>query len=108
LQGRPGFTAWYSHFLLLYMLIVVPNEPLIRPYDNFNVIGDVGDNLIAWPSSCVCSITLHFKHTLFLLTIALYYSIQILCAACPCLRMAIGLDSYLDIANTALSLNFII
>jgi hypothetical protein len=34
-------------------LVVLPIEPLIRPYDNMKVIGDVGDNLIAWPSCCV-------------------------------------------------------
>jgi len=56
-------------------LIVVRDEPLIRPYDNFKVLGDVGNNLIAWPSSCVCSITLHFKQSIFLLTFALYYNI---------------------------------
>jgi hypothetical protein len=37
--------------MLCVSLIAMPNEPLIRPYDNFKVIGDVGKNLIAWTSS---------------------------------------------------------
>ena len=34
-------------------LVVLAIEPLVRPYDNMEVIGDVGNNLIAWPSCCV-------------------------------------------------------
>uniref|UniRef100_A0A804PFQ0 Transposase Tnp1/En/Spm-like domain-containing protein n=1 Tax=Zea mays TaxID=4577 RepID=A0A804PFQ0_MAIZE len=34
-------------------LVFVRDEPLIRPYNNFKVLGQVGNNPIAWPSSCI-------------------------------------------------------
>ncbi|WVZ85690.1 hypothetical protein U9M48_032585 [Paspalum notatum var. saurae] len=40
-------------WMLRVGLVVVPKETLIRPYNKFEFIGDVGRNPIAWPSSCV-------------------------------------------------------
>ncbi|KAJ1279099.1 hypothetical protein BS78_04G129700 [Paspalum vaginatum] len=46
---RIGNEFW----MLRVGITVVPKEPLIRAYNNFEFIGDVGRNPIAWPSSCV-------------------------------------------------------
>ncbi|AQL03209.1 hypothetical protein ZEAMMB73_Zm00001d045787 [Zea mays] len=34
-------------------LVLVRDEPLIRPYNNFVVLGDIDNDPIAWPSSCI-------------------------------------------------------
>ncbi|KAL5647978.1 hypothetical protein ACJX0J_042333, partial [Zea mays] len=39
-------------WMVCVRLVILPIEPLIRAYDNMEVIGDVGNNLIAWPSCC--------------------------------------------------------
>lgn len=61
-QKVGGLELGKEFYMLRVGLTSVPDEPLIRPYDNFQVIGDVGKNPIAWPSSCVCSFTLLNKY----------------------------------------------
>uniref|UniRef100_A0A804U828 Transposase Tnp1/En/Spm-like domain-containing protein n=1 Tax=Zea mays TaxID=4577 RepID=A0A804U828_MAIZE len=48
-----GVKLGREFWMVRVRLVILPIEPLIRPYDNMEVIGDVGNNLIAWPSCCV-------------------------------------------------------
>ncbi|ONM16787.1 hypothetical protein ZEAMMB73_Zm00001d003336 [Zea mays] len=48
-----GVKLGREFWMVRVRLVVLPIEPLIRPYDNMEVIGDVGNNLIAWPSCCI-------------------------------------------------------
>ncbi|ONM19533.1 hypothetical protein ZEAMMB73_Zm00001d004757 [Zea mays] len=48
-----GVKLGREFWMVRVRLVILPIEPLIRPYDNMEVIGDVGNNLIAWPSCCI-------------------------------------------------------
>ncbi|AQK43019.1 hypothetical protein ZEAMMB73_Zm00001d025113 [Zea mays] len=48
-----GVKLGREFWMVRVRLVILPIEPLIRPYDNMEVIGDVGNNLIAWPSCCL-------------------------------------------------------
>lgn len=52
-------------------LVLVRDEPLIRPYNNFVVLGDINNDPIAWYSSCVSSFNSLIKSYTILQTTAL-------------------------------------
>ncbi|AQK53247.1 hypothetical protein ZEAMMB73_Zm00001d050922 [Zea mays] len=52
-------------------LVFVRDEPLIRPYNNFVVLGDINNDPIAWYSSCVSSFNSLIKSYTILQTTAL-------------------------------------
>uniref|UniRef100_A0A804UJZ0 Transposase Tnp1/En/Spm-like domain-containing protein n=1 Tax=Zea mays TaxID=4577 RepID=A0A804UJZ0_MAIZE len=53
-KTKVGDVALGKEFWMVRVsLVSVRDEPLIRPYNNFKVLGQVGNNPIAWPSSCI-------------------------------------------------------
>ncbi|XP_020404582.1 uncharacterized protein [Zea mays] len=53
-KTKVGDVALGKEFWMVCVsLVSVRDEPLIRPYNNFKVLGQVGNNPIAWPSSCI-------------------------------------------------------
>uniref|UniRef100_A0A804MKC9 Transposase Tnp1/En/Spm-like domain-containing protein n=1 Tax=Zea mays TaxID=4577 RepID=A0A804MKC9_MAIZE len=53
-KTKVGDVALGKEFWMVHVsLVSVRDEPLIRPYNNFKVLGQVGNNPIAWPSSCI-------------------------------------------------------
>ncbi|ONM19833.1 hypothetical protein ZEAMMB73_Zm00001d004948 [Zea mays] len=53
-KTKVGDVALGKEFWMVHVsLVSVRDEPLISPYNNFKVLGQVGNNPIAWPSSCI-------------------------------------------------------
>eukprot|EP00267_Zea_mays_P044931 XP_020397160.1 uncharacterized protein LOC103632476 [Zea mays] len=53
-KTKVGDVALGKEFWMVRVsLVSVRDEPLIRPYNNFKVLGQVGNNPNAWTSSCI-------------------------------------------------------
>ncbi|ONM19644.1 hypothetical protein ZEAMMB73_Zm00001d004824, partial [Zea mays] len=64
-KTKVGDVALGKEFWMVRVsLVSMRDEQLIRPYNNFKVLRQVGNNPIAWPSSCVSSslhLTRHYS-----------------------------------------------
>lgn len=72
-QKIEGVQLGREFFMVRVGITLEDDEPLVRPYKNYKVIGDVHGASIAWPSTFVRGVILLPHKILFILNVALTY-----------------------------------